>query len=522
MILFNLLNTLFSYLRTITGDYIYHHSKPELTRILYMKLRDIGVQDLEDPTINNQVVRVKDTIVTIRDHMDNIVTLISNVVNIITSAIIVFTIVPILIIPIIPIAIIYLIFDRKYRKVLYSYAFKNTENARLADANSYDLTDSKKLEEITINNAIDFVDNKYISFWRIYSNRLIGIVRTRVSGLYLNQLLYDLVTAFGYFFVFAKVINRTMSIGNATLAIRSLQLMQDSITDTVLVFNKTFEYSIKLKDAYNLFDYERTKPTRDVNMVKLINGPSVDIKNLSFSYPNSDKLIYKDFNLKIKNGEKIAIVGHNGAGKTTLVKLLANFYTPETGEILVNGQNLSNINLPSYYNNLGIMFQDYNTYPQMNVKENVIIGRPEISIDEKYIYECLAKADATKFVNNLPNKLETVLSEKYSNGVRPSTGQWQKIAIARFFYRNPSLVIFDEPTAAIDATSEYNIFKNIYNYFNNKTVIIISHRFSTVRTADRIIVIDQGRLVEQGSHTELMNLGGLYSKSFNLQAEGYK
>lgn len=522
MIGFMLLNTLFSYLRTITGDYTFHKSKPILNRVLYLKLKDLGIQNLENPEVNNQIIRVKDTIGTIRDHVDNVVLLISNIVNIITSAIVVFTLVPWLVIPVMPIALIYLLFDRKYRQVLYNYIYRNTENARKADTYAQDLTDSKKLEEITINNAFNFIDKKYKTFWDKYTNELTSIIRKRVSGLYTNQFLYDIITAFGYVFVFTRVIEKVMTIGNATLAVRSLQLMQDSITDTVLVFNKTYEYSIKLRDAYDLFKTTTKIPDGNIQMPKAVEGPEIHIENLEFTYPNAKSPVYTNLNIKISKGEKIAIVGHNGAGKTTLVKLLARFYKPQNGSIIVNGVNINEYQAESYYKNMGILFQDYNTYPQLNVTENVFIGRTECSLDEDLIDESISKAEATDFVEKLHEKLNTTLSEKFENGIRLSTGQWQKLAIARFFYRNPSLVIFDEPTSAIDAVSEERIFNNIYHFFEGKTVIIISHRFSTVRNADRILVIDHGQLVEEGTHNELVKKNGVYANAYNIQAKGYK
>ncbi len=353
MILFLLLNTLFSYLKTITGNYAYHKAEYVLTRELYFKLKELGVQRLEEPEINNQIARVKDTLGTINSHIDNVILLISNFINILTSALIVFNIIPWLIIPIIPIASLYMIFDSKYRKKLYNYIFNSTESVRRANQYSDDLTNSKKLEEITINNAFKFFDERYVKFWKKYTDRLIAIVFKRVSGLYTNQFAYDMITAIGYILSFKNVLLGVITIGNATLAIKSLQLMQDSITDTILIFNKSYEYSVKLKDAYNLFNTESRIHKGTIKLKNLTSGPSIKIKDLKFRYPDSSKNIYDGFNLEIDAGEKIAIVGHNGAGKTTLVKLISRFYEPNAGKILVNGQDLENISLDSYYQKEG-------------------------------------------------------------------------------------------------------------------------------------------------------------------------
>lgn len=168
-------------------------------------------------------------------------------------------------------------------------------------------------------------------------------------------------------------------------------------------------------------------------------------------------------------------------------------------------------------------FQEFNFYRHLSVKENILVGKPMKQMDEKKIIEAAKNADAHNFIMEYKDKYDQIMSEKIEGGIRPSTGQAQKIAIARFFYRNAPLAIFDEPTAAIDAISEYKIFNTIYNFFENKTVVIISHRFSTVRNADRIIVLDKGKIVEEGTHEQLLTKrNGIYRKSYKLQAEGYK
>jgi ABC-type multidrug transport system fused ATPase/permease subunit len=190
--------------------------------------------------------------------------------------------------------------------------------------------------------------------------------------------------------------------------------------------------------------------------------------------------------------------------------------------ILVNGENLNNINTQSWHKHLGVLFQDYNHYGNLSALENIYLGNPIEILDVEKAKEAAHKADALNFIEEYPSGFDQIMSERFTGGIRPSGGQTQKLAIARFFYRNAPLAIFDEPTAAIDAVSEYKIFNQIYDFFRDKTVIIISHRFSTVRNADRIIVLDEGRVVEEGSHDELMSLNGKYAHAFRLQAEGYQ
>jgi ATP-binding cassette subfamily B protein len=223
-------------------------------------------------------------------------------------------------------------------------------------------------------------------------------------------------------------------------------------------------------------------------------------------------------NLTIDPQEEIAIVGPNGAGKSTLIKLICRFYDPTSGVILVNGVNLKNIELDNWYQKLSYLSQEFNNYYNLNLRENVSLGNPQKNIDEK-ILSALKKADAG-FIKKYSQGLDTPMSQRYG-GEEPSWGQSQKIAIARIFYRNSPVVILDEPTASIDAVSESKIFDRLYADIKGNTLIIVSHRFSTVRNAQRIIVIDKGKIVEQGSHAQLLKKNGTYAHSFNLQAKGY-
>jgi ATP-binding cassette subfamily B protein len=259
-----------------------------------------------------------------------------------------------------------------------------------------------------------------------------------------------------------------------------------------------------------------------VRLERLRKPPKIEFRDVSFHYPTSEINIFEHLNLIIDSGEKIAIVGHNGAGKTTLIKLIAGIYQIQAGEILINGINIKDLKLDDWHKNMGVLFQDFNFYGFLTAEENIFIGRSRKNLNKLKIKKAADNADALEFINEFPNGFDQILGERFQGGIRPSTGQQQKIAIARFFYRNAPMAIFDEPTAAIDAVSEYKIFNKIYRFFKNKTVVIVSHRFSTVRNADRIIVMDHGKIVEAGTHETLMNHDHVYAHAFKLQAEGYQ
>lgn len=215
------------------------------------------------------------------------------------------------------------------------------------------------------------------------------------------------------------------------------------------------------------------------------------------------------------------MVGENGAGKTTIIKLLLRFYDVTDGEILINGVNIKELNLDEWHKLVGALFQDFIKY-QFTFKENVYIGDLAKANDEKLLREAIFKSGASAYVNKLPDGLNQVVGKMFEKGIDLSGGQWQKLALARAFFRDAPLLILDEPTSAIDAKAEYEIFQNVQKLQKDKTVIIISHRFSTVRNADRILVLHGGHIIEEGDHKKLMDKKGLYAELFELQARGYK
>lgn len=222
--------------------------------------------------------------------------------------------------------------------------------------------------------------------------------------------------------------------------------------------------------------------------------------------------------MSIRAGEHLAIVGANGAGKTTLGKLLCRFYDPTEGEILVDGHNLKDINLNSWYSCLGLLPQDYANY-QLAVKEAIAVGGNDFDIERVYKAGKMSEADA--FINSYPDKYEQRLGKIFHNGREPSIGQWQKLAIARLFYRNPYIYILDEPTSSVDAQSEIKIFECLNKVAKDKIVIFISHRFTTVKQANKICVIEKGVITENGTHEELLANKKTYADLFQMQARSY-
>lgn len=313
------------------------------------------------------------------------------------------------------------------------------------------------------------------------------------------------------------IFNKSHTLGDFTFFLNTLYTFVGQISNLLVNFGVIYENNLYVEDFFKLQSLDNR--IHDVKRpVKIKSAPKeIVFENVSFSYPGSEKLALDKISLTIKRGEDIAVVGHNGAGKTTLIKLLLRFYDPTEGRILVDGTDLKKIKTSDWYKQISVLFQDFAKY-NLTLKENVQFG----SIGSKRgVKEFLKKAQGED-VLKIKGGLEQTLGSWFENGEEISIGQWQKVAIARALYRNAPFLILDEPTSNIDPQAEYEIFNNLKNLYKRKNLVFISHRFSTVRMADKIYVLDKGKLVEQGSHQELFAKDGLYRKFFDIQKKGYE
>ncbi len=482
----------------------------------------LGISQMENPELTNKSTRFTEVYNSMNQHLSLLVDLISTLVSSFAYACVVFLFAPIVVLAILVLFILKFLNNGRFINKIWKLNLENTEERRSAWSSIGYLGDPANLKEVLLAGGVDILRNKFLQFTDWY-NMLYTKIRTRWA-IYENiQVIGDAVIfTGGIFLLVQKAMIGAMSIGGITFYLRSLGSFSDQLSSLSYRISRAMDSGVRLKDALELFELYKPEVDGEKTLESNEKSLTIQIKNISFTYPNGKIPVIKDLNLTFKPGEKVAIVGENGAGKTTLVKLITRIYRPQIGEVTLNKININELKKVSLYKKFGVLFQDFNSYGNLTVTENIQIGKTSKKISKELIEKALIKADAINFVKEYPNFLDQILSERYKGGIRPSGGQWQKIAIARLFYRNAPILILDEPTASIDAVSEAKIFDNVYKFMKGKTVIIISHRFSTVRNADRILVLDKGKIIEEGTHDELMKMEGKYAHAFALQAKGYK
>ncbi len=324
-----------------------------------------------------------------------------------------------------------------------------------------------------------------------------------------------------YVFILLQTISGAITVGTLTFLSGSFSRMQSMLQAIMSRFTKIAESALYLQDLFDFFAITpeiTSKPGALSFPEKLHLG--FQFEHVSFKYPNSPKWALRDLSFTLRAGEKLALVGENGAGKTTLVKLLARLYEPTEGRILLEGVDLREYDLESLRQNIGVIYQDYMRF-QFKAGENIAVGRIEKVGERPLIKSAASKSLADAVIEGLPDQYDQMLGSRFSGARELSGGQWQKIALARAYMRDAQLLILDEPTSALDARAEHEVFLRFSELIEDKSAVLISHRFSTVRMADRILVLENGAMLEIGSHEELLQMDGKYAELFLLQAKGY-
>lgn len=352
---------------------------------------------------------------------------------------------------------------------------------------------------------------------------LYKMLRDSMSKYYLpfaGMITLESAAMFGILYTFLpKVVAGTLTLGTFIFISQMLDRISTNTSQIGTHLSRLFEQNLYVGYFFDTLELPKLIRERFPGTeLGPAHPPTIEFRNVGFCY-EGDRVALRDVSFKMKAGEHLAIVGPNGAGKTTLVKLLLRFYDPTSGGIYIDDTDLRDISRSEWYRYVGVLFQDFVRF-SLKIKDNILLGNGEV-IDESRMQYAAKNSGAHEFIERLPNKYEQRLGKRFEDSTELSQGQWQKLALARAFYESPPVLILDEPTAAVDSDAEEEIFNNLGKEYKDKSLILISHRFSTVRDADRIIVMREGTIAEMGTHHELMKLNGTYASMFQKQAKGY-
>jgi ATP-binding cassette, subfamily B, bacterial len=377
-------------------------------------------------------------------------------------------------------------------------------------------------KELKLFGLKDFLTGKFTRLSdQVYDEDIALARRKLVAG----TLLSGIGTA-GYYsaYVFAvwRTVTGVFSFGTLTLLANAIREASSNLQQTFSTLSTIADQALFLTDLVAFFEMRPTiesKPNALPAPRPILRG--FEFRNVSFRYPESSRLVLNNLNFHLRPGERVALIGENGEGKTTIVKLLTRLYDPFEGQVLLDGVDLREYDLEDLYREIGVIFQDYMRY-DMTARENIAVGKIAEVNNLPLLQHAAQKSLADGVVGKLPSGFDQMLGRRFDGGVDLSGGEWQKVALARAYLRDAQVLILDEPTSALDARSEYEVFQRFAELTTGKMALFISHRFSTVRMADRIVVLDNGRIAEEGDHDALTQLGGRYAEMFELQAASYR
>lgn len=488
------------------------------------KLTELDPATFENSSFQSLIAQIDGVKGSLQAHLARFTSLIDAVAKFMTAAIVVSAtfplFAPLLLVASIPSFIVW----EKIRKLTWPYYVeKRSLLVRVTQYIKTLLSSDSTSKEAAIFNTGPVLLNKIKDQQNSYYAKFKQTVDPGLLELTIARIIQFIAFIYTQYLNLASVLKGVLGIGQFTLVFQQTMNLAFSAEE---ILNQYSSIAVRTKYLDKFFDflkYPRTihNPSKPEPIPNDPSPPIIEFKQVSFKYPGTDRYILKDFNLTLNSGEKLALVGENGAGKTTLIKLLLRFYDVTEGEILINGINIKLLNLDKWHSLVGALFQDFIKY-QFTVRENIEFGNVQKPDNQELLNKSINRSGVDGYLENLPGKLNQTVGKMFDGGIDLSGGQWQKLALARAFYRDAPILILDEPTSAIDAKAEYEIFQRVQKLEKDKTVLIISHRFSTVRNADRILVLDNGQIIEAGNHEQLMEKQGLYAELFNLQAQGYK
>ena len=516
-VLSEIMNRLIALLDSLLGDLVANETSVELIR----HAARLDLFQFEHPAFYDKLERARRQTTGRTVLMSQVLTQMQNIITILFlgAGLVAFNpwLIVILILAVIP----SFLGETHFNQRSYSLTRSWTPERRELDYLRYIGASDQMAKEVKIFGLDDFVANRFeeLSIQYYKANRSLAIKRAAVGTLLSS--LATLAYYGAYLFIIIQTVGGIITVGTLTFLAGSFSRMRSMLQAVMNNFSRIAGSALYLQDLFDFFEIKPSiiSPEQPIAFPKTIQS-GIKFENVSFRYPNSDQFAIKNLSFHLNAGEKLALVGENGAGKTTLVKLLARLYEPTEGRILVDGVDIRDISLGELRNQIGIIFQDYIRF-QLKASENIAIGNIKALEKDNRIKEAAQKSLADTVVETLPDKYEQMLGKRFMNGIELSGGQWQKIALARAYMRDAQLLILDEPTSALDARAEHEVFLRFAELIEGKMAVLISHRFSTVRMADRILFLENGALLELGSHKELLEKDGKYAELFRLQAQGY-
>jgi ATP-binding cassette subfamily B protein len=380
------------------------------------------------------------------------------------------------------------------------------------------LTSDTLVKEVRLFGFERYLLEGWQRYYHSFRTQFIGLLKRRSAWGLVASLSSSVLIAIATLSVLRRAAQGTITVGDFALFVGGIVQVQSQFSNLLGSVTGIYESLLYMR---NLFEFLEL-PSRDLDAGEPWRGPinSIEFQHVSFRYPLTERDVLTDVSFRIDRGHALALVGENGAGKTTVVKLLTRLFEPTAGTILMNGLHAARFSPRSVQREMSIIFQDYGQY-QMTARENIGLSRTDAMADDAAVEGAGEKSGAAEMVNDLPERYETMLGRLFPGGRQLSGGQWQRLALGRLYFRPASVQIFDEPTAALDAVAEAAMIDRLRAHGTERITLLISHRFSTVRMADGIVVLHAGAVVESGSHEELLRLHGIYATLFNLQARGY-
>ncbi|UNK20359.1 ABC transporter ATP-binding protein/permease [Paenibacillus sp. N3/727] len=488
-----------------------------LQEVVHKKMSKVKISLLERADVHNQMMTLSSTLPSLGfPLLMNLFNLAKSVLSISVMLYVMRNIHGSVLIIIAAVSFLNVFIVRKYYHRQLQIYVQASEDSRKAEYLSGLLTDRELASEVRMFQLNQFI----ISRWKTL---FISVEKLQVQFKNKQELLYGslqiLTQVLQLVMLVILVLFTSFTIGTYLLVTQGLLHLQNTAHELVESFNRLQETSIYLPSFFKVLQLDEEAEEPHLIQFQGLNH-EIKIQNMSFKYPNSERNVLQQIDMTIHVGEKVAIVGHNGSGKTTLVKCLLGLYDHYEGEIVIDGVSLQNYDKNSLREHIAVLLQNYGKYP-MSVQENIWLSEEGDGDNNQQLWDAIRLSDSQDFINALPDFMETQLNPTFSDGVDLSGGQWQKIGLARAYYKNADIVILDEPTAAIDPLAEDRLFQGMLTHLLNKTAIILTHRLGICRWVDKIIVMDGGRVVEIGSHDKLMEEGTYYKEMYDSQLKWY-